>query len=88
MIFQQPGTYSHTLFLVLDQCRSRPTLVNDLMAIITTNLQARYSSPTEDPRSTLTLRRTLKLLNSVIKEFASMKMLSGVKIMAQVRSYV
>lgn len=55
------------------------------MGVIDTDLQARYASTTEDPRNTLTLRRSLKLLNGILKEFASIKMLNGVKTMVQVR---
>ncbi|RDB22808.1 Importin-11 [Hypsizygus marmoreus] len=58
-------------------------LVNDLLGVINTNLQKRYFAMSEDPRETLMLRRSLKLLNGVVKEFASIKMLNGVKTMAK-----
>lgn len=41
----------------------------------------------EDPRDTLMLRRSLKLLNGILKEFASLKMLNGVKTMAKVNRF-
>lgn len=62
----------------------RPNAVNELMAIIDTNLQQRYSSSVEDPRTLLVLRRSLHLLNGIIKEFAAFKMLKGVQTMTQV----
>lgn len=42
------------------------------------------NSPNASIQSTLTLRRSLKVLNSVLNEFASMKMLTGAKTMSQV----
>jgi len=38
----------------------------------------------EDDRETLKLRRSLKLLNGTLKEFASIKLPNGIKAMAQV----
>ncbi|KAG6903497.1 hypothetical protein C0995_005520 [Termitomyces sp. Mi166 len=57
-------------------------LVNDLIGVIDVHLQKRYASMSEDPRDVLTLRRSVKLLSGIIKEFASIKMLNGVKTMA------
>lgn len=57
-------------------------LVNDLMTAIDQNLQKRYVSMSQDPRDTLILRRSIKLLNKILKEFASIKMLNGVKTMS------
>ncbi|KAJ8523493.1 hypothetical protein ONZ45_g125 [Pleurotus djamor] len=59
-------------------------LLSELMALVDSNLQARYSSPIDDPNQTLILRRSLYLLNAVIKELSSVKMLNGVKIMTKV----
>lgn len=42
----------------------------------------------EDARDTLRLRRSLKLLNGILKEFASIKLPNGVKAMAQVNQVV
>jgi hypothetical protein len=41
----------------------------------------------EDSRNVLVLRRCLKLLNGILKEFANIKMLNGVKTMAKVRYF-
>ncbi|KDR83604.1 hypothetical protein GALMADRAFT_219426 [Galerina marginata CBS 339.88] len=61
-----------------------PDLINDLVKIIDTNLQRRYILLLEDPRDTLRLRRSLALLNGVLKEFASIKLPNGMKAMAQI----
>ncbi|KAF8917892.1 armadillo-type protein [Mucidula mucida] len=58
-------------------------LVTVLMNTIDTNLQLRYSTPSEDLRPTLLLQRSLQLLNGVLREFAAYKMLTGVKTMTQ-----
>ncbi len=54
------------------------------MANVDSNLQKRYSSSTEDPYTTLTLRRSLDLLNAIIKELSIAKMLNGIKVMSKV----
>ena len=41
----------------------------------------------DDPRDTLRLRRSLELLNGILKEFSSIKMPNGLKTMAQVNLY-
>lgn len=41
----------------------------------------------EDPRDTLRLRRSLGILNGIIKEFASIKLPNGIKAMAQVHLF-
>jgi len=40
----------------------------------------------EDPKETLRLRRTLSLLSEILKEFSSVKLLVGVKVMSNVSS--
>lgn len=62
----------------------RPTLVNDVMGLIDSNLAKRYNTFNDDARDTIILQRSLKLLNVLTKEFASLKMLNGVKAMGQV----
>ncbi|GLB33947.1 putative ARM repeat-containing protein [Lyophyllum shimeji] len=57
-------------------------LMRDLVNVIDLNLRKRYEAMIEDRRDTLMLRRSLKLLNVILKEFASIKMLNGVKTMA------
>ncbi|KAG6821587.1 hypothetical protein H0H93_000096 [Arthromyces matolae] len=56
-------------------------LVNDLLSVIDANLQKRYVASNENPRDVLALRRSVNLLNGIIKELATVKMLNGVKIM-------
>ncbi|KAJ3548466.1 hypothetical protein NMY22_g1252 [Coprinellus aureogranulatus] len=63
-------------------CQWRPTLVNDLMGIIDSNLRKRYDQKSSDVRDALLLRRSLQLINAILKELASVKMLNGVKTMA------
>ena len=53
------------------------------MSLIDAKLQIRYSS-TEDAQNALILRRSLQLLNAILKEFASIKMPAGMKTMAEV----
>ncbi|KAF9476494.1 ARM repeat-containing protein [Pholiota conissans] len=61
-----------------------PSLITDLVKMIDPNLQKRYIQNIEDPRDTLRLRRSLKLLNGILKEFASIKLPNGIKAMAQI----
>ncbi|KAG1752648.1 ARM repeat-containing protein [Suillus paluster] len=60
------------------------SLLADIMDVIRTNLQVLCASPNSDPRSILALRRGLALLNCVLKEFSGVKMLTGVKTMANI----
>lgn len=60
--------------------------MNDVVTVIDQKLQKRYGSTGEDPHDTLMLRRSVKLLNKLLKEFASIKMLGGIKTMSNVRS--
>ncbi|KAF8351332.1 armadillo-type protein [Amanita rubescens] len=60
-----------------------PNVVTDLMTIIDSNLQSYYSSAEDTTHNSLVLRRCLQLLNAILKEFASIKMPSGMQIMAQ-----
>lgn len=64
----------------------RPNLITDLMSVVDQNLQKRYVQHSADPRDAVMLRRSLQLINAILKEFASIKMLNGVKVMAQVSS--
>lgn len=57
------------------------------MNVVDTNLQQRYVANMESPQSNLVLQRALQLLCGVTKEFASMKMLNGIKVMKQVYGY-
>ncbi|OJT10170.1 Importin-11 [Trametes pubescens] len=59
----------------------RPELINQLLGAINTSVEGRYSGT--NPSATLVLRRSLELLNAVLKEYAAYKMLTGVKTMGQ-----
>ena len=63
---------------------ARPNLVSDLVESIDTNLQLRYASVNSDPRTILVLKRSLRLLNGILGEFASIKMPAGIRVMGQV----
>ena len=54
------------------------------MPLVESGLLALANTPDATLESTLTLRRCLKVLNSVLNEFSAMKMLAGVKTMSQV----
>lgn len=51
----------------------RPDLGNQLLNVITTNSQAVYSSASPDANSYLVLRRSLTILNQIMKELAGAK---------------
>ncbi|KAF8165214.1 armadillo-type protein [Crassisporium funariophilum] len=67
-----------------DYPHSWPSLITNLVEIIDSTLQKRYVLMQEDPHDTLRLRRSLKLLNAILKEFASIKLPNGIKVMAQI----
>jgi len=54
------------------------------MSVVESGLLALASTPNVTMQSTLSLRRSLKVLGFVIKEFSNTKMLTGVKTMFQV----
>lgn len=62
----------------------RPTLIDDLVQILDSNLRQRYTSGDKDFLNSLRIRRSLKLLNVVIKEFSTIKLPNGMKTMTQV----
>jgi len=72
--------------MLSDALLSRPNLIPFIFETIDTGLKRRYAMSINDPVDTLKLRRSLQLLNGVIKEFSSVKMPSGMKVMAQVNS--
>jgi hypothetical protein len=55
------------------------------MGIIETSLQVKYNSPSPDDRALLILRRTLRIVNEILKEISSIKMPSGIRAMGQVQ---
>lgn len=54
------------------------------MPLVENGLLSLANSQNVTIQSTLTLRRSLKVLNSILYEFANMKMLAGIKTMSQV----
>jgi hypothetical protein len=52
--------------------------------MIDTNLQLRYASANSNAPTTLVLKRSLRILNEILKEFGSLKMPGGIRIMGQV----
>lgn len=59
--------------------------MSDIMNTIGMGLETWDTSPSMQPNVFTLLRRSLKVLNLIIKEFTSMKMLTGVKLTGQVR---
>ncbi|KAF5321876.1 hypothetical protein D9619_000809 [Psilocybe cf. subviscida] len=60
-----------------------PGLISDLVTLIDGLLQQRYISMIQDPHDTLRLRRSLRLLKCIVKELSSIKLLNGIRAMAQ-----
>lgn len=58
--------------------------MSQLGEAINSAVEARYS--TGDPNATLMLRRSLQVLNAILKEYAAFKMLTGVATMGKVRA--
>ncbi|KAF8489124.1 armadillo-type protein [Gautieria morchelliformis] len=64
---------------------AKPSLVPDLIAIVQTQTQVFLSNPTgADPANTLHFKRALRVLHLVVKEFCSVKMPAGIRIMTQI----
>ncbi|KAN0097466.1 Armadillo-type fold [Tylopilus felleus] len=68
----------------LDYPHNWSSLFTQLIPVVQSGLLSLANSPNATIQSTLPLRRSLKVLYSVIKELANMKMLTGVKTMSQV----
>ncbi|KAJ7590824.1 armadillo-type protein [Mycena floridula] len=60
-----------------------PTLVDDIMARLDSYLNQRYQTQSADETHFLPLRRCLQVLNGILKEFSTYKMLNGVRVMGQ-----
>ncbi|KZT53287.1 ARM repeat-containing protein [Calocera cornea HHB12733] len=58
-------------------------LVPDLMQLISNSTNARSASGVADPLNTLVLRRSLRALHGVVKEFSTMKLPSQIKVMEE-----
>jgi hypothetical protein len=54
------------------------------MNAIDSNLQARYSSQFSDPQTTLALRRSLRIFNAFVKEYTTVRMLTGIRALGEV----
>ncbi|KAH7887621.1 ARM repeat-containing protein [Phlebopus sp. FC_14] len=68
----------------LDYPHNWPSLFTDVIPIIDNALLSLYNSPNGDMQFTLALRRSLKVINAIFKEFSSMKMMTGIKTMAEI----
>ncbi|KAI6134978.1 ARM repeat-containing protein [Pisolithus croceorrhizus] len=68
----------------LDFPHNWPSLLTDLISIVESTLQSLCASSSGSMLSTLALRRALKVLNAVLKEISSMKMLTGIKTMGEI----
>jgi hypothetical protein len=83
-----PSTWQVNIFFTeqpkKNNSRFRPNLIPDLMDIINAGLETWHSVPIIEPHGFLALRRALKAMNQILKEFNSMKMLTGIKTMGQV----
>ncbi|KIJ70097.1 hypothetical protein HYDPIDRAFT_178457 [Hydnomerulius pinastri MD-312] len=60
------------------------TLFTQIIPVVENGLVSLANSPNANLQSTLSLRRSLKVVNSILKEFSSMKMMTGVKTMAEI----
>ncbi|KAI0660923.1 ARM repeat-containing protein [Cubamyces menziesii] len=65
---------------------SWPGLIPHLVGVISTSVEGHLSG--NAPQAALLLRRSLELLNAVLKEYAAYKMLTGVKTMGQIAELV
>ncbi|KAF8195734.1 armadillo-type protein [Mycena galopus ATCC 62051] len=66
----------------LDYPNNWPNLVDHLLNVIDSTLQKRFLDPVnEDLRDALVLRRSIRLFNSLLKEFSNAKMLNIVRSM-------
>ncbi|KAF9226602.1 ARM repeat-containing protein [Gyrodon lividus] len=68
----------------LEYPSSWPTLFAEIMPVVESGLVSLANSPNVTMVSTLSLRRGLKVLNSIFKDFSSMKMLTGIKTMSEI----
>lgn len=78
-----PDTYQTLLLINV----SRPTLFQDLLTSIDVHTKVFVAAEGSDMRASLILRRSLEVLNAVLKELATVKMPAGVKLYGQVCIY-
>lgn len=76
-------TYSSAICRLPYRCL-RPSLFTQIMPVVESGLLSLATSTNAAVQSTLVLRRSLKVLNSVLKEFSNVKMPAGIKTMSQV----
>jgi hypothetical protein len=62
----------------------RPSAITDLATVVGENMRNRYSTSHTDPTTYLALRRSLKVVNEILKEFAAGKLPQHHRAMAQV----
>ncbi|RDX55688.1 ARM repeat-containing protein [Lentinus brumalis] len=58
-----------------------PDLVSHLAGVVNSSVEARFTNSA--PNASLLLRRSLEVLNAILKEYAAFKMLTGVKTMGK-----
>ncbi|KAG8218630.1 ARM repeat-containing protein [Butyriboletus roseoflavus] len=84
-IIRTAGTSGYTIQLsAVDNSCLRPSLFTQIMPVVESSLLSLANSTHATIQSTLALRRSLKVLNSVINEFSIMKIPAGIKIMYQI----
>ncbi|KDQ64644.1 hypothetical protein JAAARDRAFT_187954 [Jaapia argillacea MUCL 33604] len=60
-----------------------PSLLSDLRTAINSHLQLWHASPDVDEKASRILFRSLRILNEIVKEFSTIKMIPGIKVMAR-----
>lgn len=68
--------FGHLVLLFLTQVY-RPTLLDDLFTLIQSQMTVRYGAGAAVSPA-IPLRRALEVLNQILKEFTSIKMLAGI----------
>lgn len=68
----------------LDYPHNWPSLLTDLLSFVESAIQALCITSSANMFSTLSLRRGLKVLNAILKEISSMKMMTGIKTMGEI----
>ena len=86
MIFRRTGAWYDGDAFADELKFFRPALMPTLMNTIGTNIDARYGGG--QGGSPIQLRRSLEILNAILKEFMSVKLPSGLKVMGAVSSDV
>ena len=82
LIFRRTGVLCYVNAFAGELKPFRPALMPTLMNTIGTNIDARYGGG--QGGSAIQLRRSLEILNAILKELMSVKLPSGLKIMGAV----